>query len=32
MTKEHLRSLRGLLRGKGVLKRLMADRKREREL
>ncbi|MGI9047477.1 MAG: AbrB/MazE/SpoVT family DNA-binding domain-containing protein [Burkholderiales bacterium] len=32
MTREHLKSLRGSLKGKGVLQGLMADRKREREL
>jgi AbrB family looped-hinge helix DNA binding protein len=31
MTVRHLKSLRGSLKGKGVLKALMADRKRERE-
>lgn len=32
ITPAHIRKLRGSLRGKGVLKALMADRKREREL
>ncbi|MBA2351169.1 MAG: AbrB/MazE/SpoVT family DNA-binding domain-containing protein [Burkholderiales bacterium] len=32
MTREQLKSLRGSLKGKGVLQGLMADRKREREL
>jgi AbrB family looped-hinge helix DNA binding protein len=32
ITPKYLRSLRGSLKGAGVLKALMADRKREREL
>jgi len=32
ITSRHIRSLRGSLKGSGVLKSLMADRKREREL
>ena len=32
ITAKYLRSLRGSLKGKGVLKGLMDDRKREREL
>jgi len=32
ITREYVHSIRGKLRGKGLLKALMADRKREREL
>ena len=32
ITPRHIRNLRGSLRGSGVLKSLMDDRKREREL
>ena len=32
LTAKHIRSLRGSLKGKGVLKAMMADRKAEREL
>jgi AbrB family looped-hinge helix DNA binding protein len=32
ITPRHIRSLRGSLKGSGVLKALMDDRKREREL
>ncbi len=32
ITREYIHSLRGKYRGKGLLKELMADRKREREL
>lgn len=32
ITPQHIRKLRGSLRGSGVLKALMEDRKREREL
>ena len=32
ITATHFRNLRGSLKGKGVLKAMMADRKREREL
>ncbi|HLJ25031.1 MAG TPA: AbrB/MazE/SpoVT family DNA-binding domain-containing protein [Candidatus Acidoferrales bacterium] len=32
ITSRHIRRLRGSLRGAGVLKSLVADRKREREL
>lgn len=32
ITPRHIRSLRGSLKGSGVLKSLMEDRKREREL
>lgn len=32
LTAKHIRSLRGSLKGKGVMKALMEDRKREREL
>ena len=32
ITREHVHSLRGKYKGKGLLKALMADRKREREL
>jgi AbrB family looped-hinge helix DNA binding protein len=32
VTAKFIRSLRGTLRGKGVMKALMADRKRERDL
>ena len=32
VTAKHIRSLRGSLKGKGVLKAMMEDRKREREL
>jgi AbrB family looped-hinge helix DNA binding protein len=32
ITSRHIRNLRGSLKGSGVLKSLMADRKREREL
>ena len=32
ITREYVHSLRGRLRGKGLLKALMAEKKREREL
>ncbi len=32
ITRSYIRSLRGSLRGKGVLKAMMEERKREREL
>jgi AbrB family looped-hinge helix DNA binding protein len=32
ITSRHIRNLRGSLKGAGVLKSLLADRKREREL
>ncbi len=32
ITREYVHSLRGKFRGKGLLKALMADRKKEREL
>ena len=32
LTAKHIRSLRGSLKGKGVLKAMMEDRKTEREL
>ena len=32
LTAKHIRSLRGSLKGKGVMKAMMEDRKREREL
>jgi AbrB family looped-hinge helix DNA binding protein len=32
ITSRHIRNLRGSLKGSGVLKSLMVDRKREREL
>ena len=32
LTAKHIRSLRGSLKGSGVMKALMADRKTEREL
>ncbi len=32
ITRAYIRSLRGSLKGKGVLKAMMEDRKREREL
>jgi len=32
ITSQHYRRLRGILKGKGVLKALMEDRKKEREL
>jgi AbrB family looped-hinge helix DNA binding protein len=32
ITREYIRSLRGKYKGKGLLKALMADKKREREL
>ena len=32
ITREYIHSLRGKYRGKGLLRELMADRKREREL
>jgi AbrB family looped-hinge helix DNA binding protein len=32
ITREYIHSLRGKYRGKGLLKELMADRRREREL
>lgn len=32
ITTQHIRNLRGSLKGKGVLKALMEDRQREREL
>lgn len=32
ITTSHFKSLRGSLKGRGVLKAMMADRKREREL
>jgi hypothetical protein len=32
ITASHLKSLRGSLKGKGALKALIADRKRERDL
>jgi AbrB family looped-hinge helix DNA binding protein len=32
MTLQHYRSMRGSLKGKGVLNALMADRRRERDL
>lgn len=32
ITREYVQSVRGKLRGKGLLKALMADRKKEREL
>jgi AbrB family looped-hinge helix DNA binding protein len=32
ITREYVHSLRGRLRGKGLMKALMADKKREREL
>ena len=32
LTAKHIRSLRGSLKGKGVLKAMMEDRKAEREL
>ena len=32
MTLQHYRSMRGSLKGKGALKALMAERKREREI
>ena len=32
VTREYIRSLRGKYRGKGLMKALMADKKREREL
>lgn len=32
LTTRHIRSLRGSLKGSGVMKALMEDRKREREL
>ncbi|HZI85211.1 MAG TPA: AbrB/MazE/SpoVT family DNA-binding domain-containing protein [Pyrinomonadaceae bacterium] len=32
ITREYVHSLRGKLRGKGLMKALMADKKREREL
>ena len=32
ITRAYIRSLRGSLKGKGVMKALMEDRKREREL
>lgn len=32
ITREYIHSLRGKYRGKGLLKELMADRQREREL
>ncbi len=31
-TEEHLKNLKGSLKGKGLLKALMAEKKREREL
>lgn len=32
VTREYIRSLRGKYKGKGLMKALMADKKREREL
>jgi hypothetical protein len=32
ITRDYIRSLRGSLKGKGVMKSLMADRERERKL
>ena len=32
ITREYIHSLRGMYRGKGLLKALMAEKKREREL
>jgi AbrB family looped-hinge helix DNA binding protein len=32
ITRSYIKSLRGSLKGKGVMKAMMADRKREREL
>ena len=32
ITREYVQSVRGTLKGKGLLKALMADRKRERDL
>ena len=32
LTAKHIRSLRGSLKGSGVMKAMLADRKREREL
>lgn len=32
VTREYIRSLRGKYKGKGLMKSLMADKKREREL
>ena len=32
LTAKHIRSLRGSLKGRGVMKALLEDRKREREL